>query len=498
MLAFASVIHAADPGWALDAGASAAPVEERIPPPQPLPEYTEPRLPPAGPAELARVDGLLDALLAPELALRVEALGRIQAVDPTWLPAVAERFERVASSSTKAALDILLDEIRARANAPSGTRRARRPPTAAPGDLLELVVRHPDRSSAYLRPLTEVLAYSRMFEAIRTSAAARGVVSVYLRFGERLRVDTEQALARMGDAALAALIESTAHPERRVAEWAKRQLETMGKSVASEAVQVTDPALRADILLAYGKARDTGTTRLLIAFAASERAQVRLAARQAVALLGELGLWELRDAYETTTGASAPGDWSWRRVAEELFARFDGQRLAEVYGSFAAGRAALARGDLEAARAAFDEVLARDPLFERGALMVPAYIAYAEQVMDSDPEAAGLALRRAERLAPEGPEHDRALSLRYTLDARALARRGLVDETLIERARALDPNNRHATALEAELSAQSGADRATFRRYAAALAIVVLTLLSLLGAALRLRQGRSARARPSK
>jgi hypothetical protein len=474
-----------------DAGSPAA--AEAVPPARPLPEHVEPPLPPATPAQLARLDSLIGELLDPSEPARLQALERVRAVDADWLPALAERFDQAAGGSTRAGVELLLGEIRGRQREPRGTRQRTRPAAERP-DTLELVVRHPDRSSGYLRPLTEVLAYARMFEAIGTWPAARRVVAGYLRFGEPWRAETEQALARMGDRALPALIETTVHPTPRFAEWAKGLLEDMGKHVASEAVQVSDVALRADILLAYGKARDVGTARLLIAFAASEREQVRLAARRAVTMLGELGSVELRDAYETATGASAPRDWSWRRVAEELFARFDGQRLSEVYGWFAEGRAAEARGELEAARAAFDRVLARDPLFERGALMVPVYLAFAERTADTDPRAAELAARRAERLAPAGPEHDRALSLRYTLEAAELVQRGIVDDALVQRARQLDPNNRRAAALEAELATQLGSDRATFRRYAAAALILALALASLFVMALRLRAERAPRA----
>lgn len=470
-----------------DAGAPAT--HEGIPPARPLPTYVEPVLPPASHAQLARLDALIGELLAPEEPARLAALERARALDATLLPAVTERFDQLASGSAKAGLDVLLDEIRGRSGEPRGQRTRPRPPAERP-ETLELVVRYADRTSGYLRPLTELLAYARMFEAIGTWPAARRVVGVYLRFGERWRAETEQTLSRMGDRALPALIETTVHPTPSVAEWAKRQLEEMGKHVASEAVQVSDPALRADILLAYGKARDVGTARLLIAFAASERAQVRLAARQAVTMLGDLGSVELRDAYETATGSSAPPEWSWSRVAEELFARFDGQRLSEVYGLFADGRAAEARGDLDAARAAFDQVLARDPLFERGSSMVPVYLAFAERALDTDPRGAELAARRAERLAPEGPARDRALSLRYTLEAAALVQRGVVDDTLVQRARTLDPSNRHASALEAQIAKRTGSDRASFRRYVAAAAILALALMALVVMAWRVRHER--------
>jgi hypothetical protein len=477
-----------------DAGAGRG---HEVPTVQPLPELIEPVLPEPSPAELGQLDAFVARLLAPEAALRTEALGHVRDADTSWLPAIAERFESLASSANKPAMKVLLDTVRARARErvtdpeplPTLRKAPRKKPTEPPRtptvDSLETLVAHPDRSSAFLRPLTEVLAYARMFEAIGTLPAARRLVSVYERFGEFLRVDTELALARMQDGAVAALIEASGHPVPRVAEWAKKRLDVMGKLVASEAVQVQDATLRADILRAYGKTRDVETARLLISFAASERSLVRLAARQAVSMLGEAGLWQLRDAYEKTVGERAPREWSWQRVAEELFAQFDRQRLAELYRLFNQGRDAAQRGDLAGARELFDQVLAWDPRFERGASMAPVYIAFAESQLDADPEAATLALRRAERLAPSGPEHDRALSLRYTLDARALVERGIVDEVLVQRARELDPKNARAAALEAELQQRSRGDRATFQRVVAAAVILMLALVALGVIALR-------------
>lgn len=489
ILALLALSLSADPARANDAGVpSAAVALENIPRPRPLPTYTEPSLPRANAAQAARLDALMAELLAPNEPVRLEALARAREVDASWLPALAERFDQLASGSTRAGIDVLLGDIRASAREPYGARRGR-VAAAEPVEVLELVVRHPDRTSGYLRPLTEVLACGRMLEAIGTWPAARRVLGMYPSFGEFLRADTELALARMGDGALPALIEATVHPVPRIADWAKRQLEKMGKHVASEAIDVSDPARRADILLAYGKARDVGTARLLIAFAASERAQIRLAARQAVTMLGELGFTELRDAYVRATSQAPPPDWSWQRVAEELFARFDGQRLSDVYGLFAEGRAAEARGDIEAARVAFDQVLARDPLFERGDGMVAVYLEFAERTAESDPQAAALAARRAERLAPEGPLRDRAQSMRYTLDAAALVQRGIIDDALVQRARLLDPNNRRAAALEATLAEQTGADRSTFRRYAAAVLVLAFALSALVVMALRVRHG---------
>lgn len=475
------------PGQLAKAGpgdAGAARSEPDAPSPQPLPVFVERALPNADGAALARLDLLIDQLLAPGSKTRADAVALVRLVDASWLPAVAERFDRVADTANKPALELLLRNIRKRSRPtplPAGTKPGPTP------DLLELITGFPDRSSAFLRPLTEVVAYSRMLETIGSLPAARRLVAVYVRFGEFLRSDTELALARLGDGAIAALIETSAHPMPRVAEWAKAQLEAMGKHVASEAMQVQDLEQRADILRAYGKTRDVETARLLIAFSASERAPIRLAAREAVALLGEPGLWQLRDAYRRAVGEGAPDTWSWRRVAEELFAQFDRQRLTGIYDLFNHGREAAEHGDLAAASADFDRVLAWDPEFERGPAMAAVYLALGQRQLETDPVAATLALRRAERLAREGKTHDRALSLRYTLDARSLLARGIVDEVLVQRARELDPENAHADALERELRERSRDDRSLYQRYIAAAVILALGLVALGVLALRRR-----------
>ncbi len=481
-------------GGTPDAGRSGVAADG--PPALPLPRLVEPALPEPEAADLARLDGLVARLLAADLKERSEAARQVREVDSSWLPAVAQRFEQLAEGANRPALRASLERIRDQARA-EHDRTSARGSEAAPSvtpDHLAMLVAHPDRSSAFLRPLTEVVAYSRMFEAMRTLPAARRVVSVYVRFGEFLRVDTQLALARMKDASIAALIEATAHPEPRIASWAKNQLDDLGKSVASEAVQVTDPVLRADILRAYGKVRDLETTRLLIAFAASEGALERLAARQAVTMLGEAALWELRDAYEKTVGERAPRGWPWERVASELFAEVDRQRQAEIYSLFSQGRAAAKRGDLDAAKAAFDRVLAYDPLFERGPQLAPTYFALAQRLAESDREAATLALRRAERLDPSGPFHAPALSLRHTLEARALLERGIVDEVLIQRARDLDPENQRAEALQNELAARSGGDRVEWRGYLAAAVIALSSVVGLLVMAVRQRRAQRASA----
>lgn len=436
-------------------------------------------LPRPSDADLARVDALTLALLAPEREARAAALVALRSVDAALLPALDQRFRQLAVDPQRAPLKLLLRSIRRAADPWAGGR--------APVGTLELIVEHPDRSSAFLRPLTALVAQLRMFEAIGTPAAARRVIAVYSSFGELLQADVERAIERLGDRAVAALIEATAHPAPRVAAWAKQRLDRMGKLIASEAIQVDDPALRPDILMAYGKTRDVGTARLLIGFAASDHAESRRAARQALMLLGEPGLPFLRDAHERATGRRPADEQAWDSVARALFAAFDRQRFADLHLWLDEGLAMFSRGDLPGARERLDQVLAGDPSFDRGPEMAPVYLALAEQQAEAEPEAALADLRRAEHLAGPGPLRDRALSLRRTLEARALLRRGVVDPALIHSARQLDPDNSRAAELEAQIAGQERGDALDLQRWIGVLlaATAVLILLAQLFASRR-------------
>ena len=78
----------------------------------------------------------------------------------------------------------------------------------------------------------------------------------------------------------------------------------LGKGVPSEAVQTENQAVLADVLRAYGRTRNPDAVRIVVSFANSERAQVRDASRQSVALMGEIASWQLRDSYENVVGNS--------------------------------------------------------------------------------------------------------------------------------------------------------------------------------------------------
>jgi len=354
-------------------------------------------------------------------------------------------------------------------------------------DYLEMLLSHPRLDSRPYRDLVAVVSMGRMLRQIGTTPAARELVSIYARFGEFLRVDTQLALEQLGERAVAALVEAERHPAPKIAQWAARQLDALGKGIPSETVQTNDPEVLADVLRAHGRARNPEAARLVISFVSSERAQIRDAARQAVVLMGEVANWQLRDTYENIVGKKPPREWSWDRTARELFSEFDRLRLAPVYELFDQGVAAQRAGKLDEMARAWDQVLAQSPMFERGTEMAAGYYSFAEAHLDDpDPNLALKALSRVDRLAGDSePLKRSAQSLRLTLEAQRLFARHIADQTLLRRALDLDARNARAKhLLERITRGDAGAERRVYR-YVAAGAILALSLSGLVFILLR-------------
>src|SRR5690606_2874788 len=108
------------------------------------------------------------------------------------------------------------------------------------------------------------------------------------------------------------------------------------------------------------------------------------------------------------------------------------------------GIAAQKKGDFDAARRAFDQVLSHNPMFDRRDEMVDAYVAFASQADEKQLEEALLAMRRAERINGDPKRQAKLESLRLTLEAEALLEKSLADQSLLRKALELDPENQRA------------------------------------------------------
>jgi hypothetical protein len=396
--------------------------------------------------ELEELDARLRKLCSTDEAERDEARREALEVTAKSVPAIRFRLASTAESTKHDELKELLLKIRkkGRDDARDEQRADGAHGKLKTPDYLAMASEHADPKSKAWCSLVSVLAESRMLAQIGTTEAVRGLIDVYVRYGEFLRVDTQLQLEALGDRAVPALIETQRHQAEKIAKWATRELDALGKAIPSEAVQITDLQVLSDVLRAYGRVRDPDAARIVISFSNSERAQVREASRQAIAMLGEVGAWQLRDTYETVVGKKPPRDWNWERTARELFGEYDRLRSAEVAHLYEAGAAAREKGDLEGMRKAFDQVLTRNPDYPKREELVAAYLDYAQKTLAKSPTDALAALRRVERLGKGSEAETTATSLRLTLQAEALADAGIVDRTLLSRALEVNPKNGRA------------------------------------------------------
>lgn len=473
------VLVSASFAWSDAGDAGGGPTRARALPE--LPRVPKPELPAPTEEQLAELDRRLSRFHAEEQSQRDVARRELLETPQGLVGAIDRRMNELAEGRSGDAMRRHLTAVRDKARAAERERmkaEGRRGAVATP-DYLDMLVEFASPSDPIWRDLVSVVAMSRMLTHIGTVEAVRELIDVHVRFGELLRVDTQLQLGKLGDRAVAALVETRRHRAEKIARWAERQLDAMGRAIVSEAVQTDDQEVLADVLRAYGRIRDPDAARIVISFANSERAQIREAARQGVAMLGEVGAWQLRDSYENTVGKRPPRDWTWERTARELFAELDRLRLAQVYEAFEDGLQATREGKHEAARLAFDKVLAQSPLFERRAEMAAAYHAYALSAADTQPEQALDALRRAHRVSGSEEEQKRIESLRLTLESSQLLTTGVADRVMVERAIELDPSNDRARELAGRMERGEIVSESRVNRYLAAGAIGALALLAI-------------------
>jgi hypothetical protein len=266
VLATSSALRAA-PDPESDAGGRApAGLEDVLPPVRPLPEHREVSLPAPTEEQRRHLAALLVPMHDADAATRFAARKAALDAGEDELPAVAARLRRHADTADKLGMKALLKEIRqqARDAIRARMRQAGETGEVVTPDYLEMLLAHSDRSSSHLQPLTEVVAFSRMLEAIGTLSAVRELIGVRARFGEFLRADTQLALARLKDRSTAALIEATRHPAPSIARWAERQLELLGRTEPSDALSTLSPRVQADVLRAFAKVGRLDTAQLLI------------------------------------------------------------------------------------------------------------------------------------------------------------------------------------------------------------------------------------------
>jgi tetratricopeptide (TPR) repeat protein len=432
------------------------------------------------PAE--ELDRLLSRLTGDDPGQRQVAMSEVERTDARFLPAVAARLDALKRAADRQIAWSIMYPPKARGAALDKHAEPRS------ADALERVMTAPRPADEGWRNVVSTLFLARILAHIGTTPAVRELVGIYEGYGEALRADIEQQIKAVGDRAIPALIELRRGDSRELRIFSVKLLELINKSVPGEAVQTADNSLLAEILRAYGKTKDADAAGVIVAFANSERAEVRQAAREAALLLGDTGLFATRPSYERLVGKKPPADWGWEKVAKELFAAYDRARFAELYTLLDEGLDDFRAGSLESMADAYDRVLARAPSFERRKEMVPGFIAYAKSIRESDGPRAMAVLRRALRIDPDGQHAREAESeLRY-LEALEWKGHGLADEAGLRRALELDPNNADAKAALGKLVLERGRESHHAWRYALFAVVVAIALAAIAVFLLRRRQ----------
>ena len=400
-----------------------------------------------------------------------EALGRLE---EEALPAMRARVRSLRRPVVDP--ERAYDALRAFRHA-VGSRRADDMVDIAPGVLPVLA----ERRDRVTLTMSERVLLLRSLERIGNPEAGRAIADLFALGFAPWRWEARRVVQRMGPRALPMLLEARGHADRAVRSWARRGVRDLGMSEPGAAIQQGDNTLLADVLRAYGQSRDMDAMQVVVSFVTHERLQVREAARWATERYGQNAIWQLRRQHRNATGSPADRSWGWRRTMEALYAADDARRLAPVRAELEAGLAAHASGDLTTLRAKLDEVLLRAPTLPQRAQMAPAYAELGADALARDdlPEALRL-FRRAVRLDPHGARADRWRGQLAFIEAEQLLSRGVADVEGYRQALAHMPG--HAGALSALDGLTGSPERRveSSRRWAFAIAALLLALAAIL------------------
>ncbi len=416
------------------------------------------------PAAAAEVDAAIAKLADPDAATRAQGVDALVGISADVFPALAARLLR-APEAGPGPMWLALDKVKkSGAKDLEGEALARAVATAGEG--------------AGNRALALLLAGLRAAEKQGDVAGARVAVRLAVEHKGLLKSYAGAALKRMGDHAVAALIEVRRDSDKELRTFANKTLDALGKFLPSDAVQVHDPQALADVLVAFGKTKDPDAIRAIVPYLNADRAPVREAARWAIAQYGETARAPLEEAYEQFTGDKLGSDWNAAKILGALATAYDKVRLAEVFKLLDEGIAHRDAGRLEQAVASFDALLARAPTFERRAELAPTYHDLARAKEPHDRAAARLLHAKAARLAAGTPLASTIEADLAVLDTLDQIERGVADTSLLHKALALDPKHVKARDLLQRIENDTRAREDRFRRFALAGFVGVLATLA--------------------
>jgi HEAT repeat protein len=284
-------------------GAPAAPLPE-------LPRLPAIALPEPDPAALKDLDRLLERLTSEDERSRADARNAIGEMDARVVPAVHHRVQDLRAGLDREEAPRVLEAAR---KAGRKARKSKDEPDAKKekkehkdkahkedeadesGDWLDLLLATPRPKDKTWQDLARLYAMTRILTAVGTTPAVREMIQLYAHFGDLVRIDLQRQVAKLRDKAVPALIEARQHDAKSVQKWAGKELDVLGRAIPGEAVASNDTQILSDVLRAYGRTRDVDAARVILSFCNSERVQLREAAREAVAAIGEPAIWQIRD-----------------------------------------------------------------------------------------------------------------------------------------------------------------------------------------------------------
>jgi hypothetical protein len=160
-----------------------------------------------------------------------------------------------------------------------------------------------------------------------------------------------------GDEAIAALYTVRRDGSVPLRKWAAERLEALKKRKPADVATMTDAKSLARVFAVFGGWREPEALGLLMDHVDADRREVREAAREAVRAYGREAIWKLREAWRNVAGQPAPEDWYSKRLADELFARLDAQRLGPAMAAQEEARAHAKEGKTREAAEASERAL---------------------------------------------------------------------------------------------------------------------------------------------
>ncbi len=414
----------------------------------------------------AEIDAAIAHLAAGDVAVRRAAARALASTPADALPVLEKRLLAAPEGGTG---PIWVTYDRLRKSVPPGVKDEEL-------DLVEAAV--VAGNGAGPCGLALMLAGMRSAERQGGVVGARVLVKLAVEHKGIFKPLVTAALKRMGDHAVAALVEVRRDPDKDLRNFSNRVLDGMGRFLPQDAVQVKDPQSLADVLVAFGKTKDPDALRVVINYLNADRVAVRDAARWAIAQYGADAKPLLKETYEAFSSEKVGDDWTAEKLLSSLLGAYDKVRLAEVYRLLDEGVAARDAGRLEDAVGSFDALLARAPTFDRRAELAPAYFELGKRVVAKDPQRGRALLAKAARLAvgtPLAATIDAELTF---CDAQVLLDHGVADTAMLRKVLALDPSHSGAKELLARLDAEERVRDDRFRRWAGALAAGLVAALA--------------------